>query len=380
MPMYNNRLANGGRIRELDGIRGLAILLILILHYFVEITPTKYALLFRLAWSGVDLFFVLSGFLIAGILLDAKNSASYYRTFYLRRFYRIIPVYAIWLGIFVVAVLGIGSRGGPALTGVFNAGIPLWTYFLFLQNFAMAILGGFGSYWMGITWSLAVEEQFYLVLPLLVRRLTGKGLLAGSVAVILVAPALRFVFHLSGSKPLVAYTLLPTRADALAFGVLLALAYRHEKVWHWLCTNRTSIYLVFLLLMLGIVAWTLLGLDLTATIGFSWLAALYSTLMLLVLAKPGPLERRVFGGSPLVNLGTVAYAVYLFHSGVLHLFHYLAFRNTPIVNSPLTLMLTLLALFATLLLAQISWRFLEKPLIRRGHARYRYVTSEPSPV
>ncbi len=378
--MYNNRLANGGRIRELDGIRGLAILLILILHYFVEITPTKYALLFRLAWSGVDLFFVLSGFLIAGILLDAKNSASYYRTFYLRRFYRIIPVYAIWLGIFVVAVLGIGSRGGPALTGVFNAGIPLWTYFLFLQNFAMAILGGFGSYWMGITWSLAVEEQFYLVLPLLVRRLTGKGLLAGSVAVILVAPALRFVFHLSGSKPLVAYTLLPTRADALAFGVLLALAYRHEKVWHWLCTNRTSIYLVFLLLMLGIVAWTLLGLDLTATIGFSWLAALYSTLMLLVLAKPGPLERRVFGGSPLVNLGTVAYAVYLFHSGVLHLFHYLAFRNTPIVNSPLTLMLTLLALFATLLLAQISWRFLEKPLIRRGHARYRYVTSEPSPV
>ncbi len=378
--MYNNRLANGGRIRELDGIRGLAILLILILHYFVEITPTKYALLFRLAWSGVDLFFVLSGFLIAGILLDAKNSASYYRTFYLRRFYRIIPVYAIWLGIFVVAVLGIGSRGGPALTGVFNAGIPLWTYFLFLQNFAMAILGGFGSYWMGITWSLAVEEQFYLVLPLLVRRLTGKGLMAGSVAVILVAPALRFIFHLSGSKPLVAYTLLPTRADALAFGVLLALAYRHEKVWHWLCTNRTSIYLVFLLLMLGIVAWTLLGLDLTATIGFSWLAALYSTLMLLVLAKPGPLERRVFGGPPLVNLGTVAYAVYLFHSGVLHLFHYLAFRNTPIVNSPLTLMLTLLALFATLLLAQISWRFLEKPLIRRGHARYRYVTSEPSPV
>jgi len=374
--MYNSRLANGerkrGRVRELDGIRGLAILLILILHYFVEIAPTRYALLFRLAWSGVDLFFVLSGFLIAGILLDARNSASYYKTFYLRRFYRIIPLYAIWLGIFVITVPAVGARGGPPLTETFNAYIPLWTYFLFLQNFAIAIKQGFGSYWMGITWSLAVEEQFYLVLPLLVRRLTGKGLLAGSIGAILVAPALRFLFHLSGSKPLVAYTLLPTRADALAFGVLLALAYRNEKVWHWLSANRTAIYLVFLLLMVGIIAWTILGLDLTATIGFSWLAAFYASLMVLVLAKPGALERRVFGSPVLVKLGTVAYAVYLLHSGILHLYHYFIFHATPIVNNPPTLFVTLLALFTTLALAQISWVYLENPLIRKARLRYDY--------
>jgi peptidoglycan/LPS O-acetylase OafA/YrhL len=325
-----------------------------------------------LAWSGVDLFFVLSGFLIAGILLDARNSASYYKTFYLRRFYRIIPLYAIWLGIFVITVPAVGARGGPPLTETFNAYIPLWTYFLFLQNFAIAIKQGFGSYWMGITWSLAVEEQFYLVLPLLVRRLTGKGLLAGSIGAILVAPALRFLFHLSGSKPLVAYTLLPTRADALAFGVLLALAYRNEKVWHWLSANRTAIYLVFLLLMVGIIAWTILGLDLTATIGFSWLAAFYASLMVLVLAKPGALERRVFGSPVLVKLGTVAYAVYLLHSGILHLYHYFIFHATPIVNNPPTLFVTLLALFTTLALAQISWVYLENPLIRKARLRYDY--------
>jgi peptidoglycan/LPS O-acetylase OafA/YrhL len=103
------------------------------------------------------------------------------------------------------------------------------------------------------------------------------------------------------------------------------------------------------------------------------------TLILLCLAKPGPIERFVFGGPVLVHLGTVAYAVYLFHSGVLHLFHYFAFHETPIVNSPSTLMVTLIALATTLLLAQISWRFLEKPLIRRGHKKYGYVTSGPSP-
>jgi peptidoglycan/LPS O-acetylase OafA/YrhL len=320
-----------------------------------------------LAWSGVDLFFVLSGYLIAGILLDAESAVSYYKTFYFRRFYRIIPLYVIWLGIFVIGVLAVGSRGGPAMNAIFNDYIPLWTYFLFLQNIAISIKGGFGSFWMGITWSLAVEEQFYFLLPLLVRRLNRKALLVVSVGVILIDPVLRVMSHLSGATALVSY-----RADALAFGVLLALAYRHEKVWHLLRANRTSIYLVFLFLMVGIVAWTLLGLDLTTTIGFSWMAAFYASLMLLVLAKPGPLERRVFGCPPLVKLGTIAYAVYLFHSGILHLYHYFVFHDLPVVNSPLTLLVTLLALFTTLLLAQISWVFLEKPLIRKARDQYRY--------
>jgi peptidoglycan/LPS O-acetylase OafA/YrhL len=92
----NVRLA--GRIPELDGIRGLAILLVLILHYIVEGLGSSHsfaAQALRLSWSGVDLFFVLSGFLIGGILLDAKQSDAYYRTFYLRRISRILPLYGI---------------------------------------------------------------------------------------------------------------------------------------------------------------------------------------------------------------------------------------------------------------------------------------------
>src|SRR5438477_3577880 len=94
-------LSLSGRIPELDGLRGLAIGSVLIWHYFMvpivtaPATPLSYALVFgRLTWSGVDLFFVLSGFLIGGILLDARKASNYFQVFYTRRFFRIVPIYA----------------------------------------------------------------------------------------------------------------------------------------------------------------------------------------------------------------------------------------------------------------------------------------------
>src|SRR5271155_3009302 len=98
-----------GRIAELDGIRGLAIGMVLIYHYFlIRIdVPVRSAAAYalstgRLAWSGVDLFFVLSGFLIGGILLEARGSVNYFRVFYTRRFFRIVPIYALLLLCFPV--------------------------------------------------------------------------------------------------------------------------------------------------------------------------------------------------------------------------------------------------------------------------------------
>ena len=99
------------RIPELDGIRGLAMVLVLVWHYLVVQvqvppgSPAAYALkLFSLTWAGVDLFFVLSGFFISGILMDNRNGECYYRTFYMRRFCRIFPLYYLLLGIFAVMV------------------------------------------------------------------------------------------------------------------------------------------------------------------------------------------------------------------------------------------------------------------------------------
>lgn len=153
------------RIPELDGLRGLAILLVVLLHYVKDgVTGTGiwYSLglaPLRLAGTGVDLFFVLSGFLIGGILLDVKTTDTYYRTFYLRRFHRILPVYFLWLLLFACGL----ALADPRVKGMFNQALPIWSYPLFLQNFAMAVQGTFGAQWLMVTWSLAVEEQFYLL-------------------------------------------------------------------------------------------------------------------------------------------------------------------------------------------------------------------------
>ena len=124
-------------------------------------------------WSGVDLFFVLSGFLITGILRDQRSSSRYWRTFYLRRACRVLPLYAILLGGFALAI-AFGASNVPGLWWLFYTPMPLWSYATFTQNFFMAVAGGTGANWMGVSWSLAVEEQFYLVLPLVVYLLPKR--------------------------------------------------------------------------------------------------------------------------------------------------------------------------------------------------------------
>src|SRR5579863_2282559 len=167
------------RVPSLDGIRGFAILLVMLWHgLFVPLSnlpnhPVAERLigLGRLSWSGVDLFFVLSGFLIGGILLDASASTSYFSTFYIRRAHRILPLYAAVVSCVLIA---------PRLFGGWNHWasnqISVGYYATFLQNFWMAKNNLFGSNVLGVTWSLAVEEQFYLSLPIAIRYLSRSQL------------------------------------------------------------------------------------------------------------------------------------------------------------------------------------------------------------
>jgi peptidoglycan/LPS O-acetylase OafA/YrhL len=131
------------RIPELDGLRGVAILSVLIFHYFEPQGPTPphslthYAQrLVLMGWSGVDLFFMLSGFLIGGILLDARESRSYFSTFYVRRFFRIIPIYYVWIAAYVVVVtLAFGFLLRHSNYGVLpHPDFAVYAHFLFLQN------------------------------------------------------------------------------------------------------------------------------------------------------------------------------------------------------------------------------------------------------
>src|ERR1700680_2364594 len=153
-----------GRIPELDGLRGMAILLVLVGHYFAVPGIGEASLLngywFRLGWTGVDLFFVLSGFLIGGILLDARNSPTYFKTFYARRFFRIIPIYYAWIALYIVliAVAGPTVQAHPHFGEKPPLDFRIYAHFVFLQNLEflhLAVLTGLAWAWFGPTWSLA---------------------------------------------------------------------------------------------------------------------------------------------------------------------------------------------------------------------------------
>lgn len=376
----NPRLA--GRIPELDGIRGLAILLVLLYHYFLlGFHPAIHTWQWyaqaplRLAWSGVDLFFVLSGFLIGGILCDAKNSDSYYKTFYARRIHRIFPLYFLWVAIFLVGLFLTGPESPSPLRSLFNRDLPLWPYFVFLQNFFMSAHRDFGAQWLRITWSLAVEEQFYLVLPWIVRTFTTRGLAIVTAASVLCAPIFRYVLWLSGNDYFGPYTLLLSRADGLGMGVLIAIACRNERTWTWLAERRKYLYPALLVFGCGTALLYLrhyLEDRPFYVFGLSWVAAFYATLLTLTVVNPGRIETSIFRHVLLGKLGTIAYAVYIFHEGTNRLLHFAVFGTEPNIKDWQSLAITLLSVVIVMVLAAVSWRFMEKPLIRSAHTKYLY--------
>lgn len=137
------------RVPELDGLRGLAILLVLIWHYGLAVLKIPIGLfagplilILNLAWSGVDLFFVLSGFLIGGILLDNREAPYYFKAFYTRRIFRIFPLYFMWLAIFaLVVLLALPSAPATPAAWLWGSPLPWWSYVTFTQNFVMSSIG-----------------------------------------------------------------------------------------------------------------------------------------------------------------------------------------------------------------------------------------------
>ncbi len=139
----------------------------------------------------MDLFFVLSGFLIGGILLDAKNSENYYRTFYARRIHRIFPIYYGWILLYLL-IRTVGTRWIPSFLPIAAGGLKHLPFdLLFVQNFTQLPFGTLDWYWFLVTWSLAVEEQFYPVAPVVIRSLSRASLTITLCATVVLAPILR---------------------------------------------------------------------------------------------------------------------------------------------------------------------------------------------
>jgi peptidoglycan/LPS O-acetylase OafA/YrhL len=368
------------RIPELDGVRGIAILLVLVWHFVgapLGQLPGPAAQLVQrilgIAGSGVDLFFVLSGFLIGGILLDHRTSPRYFRAFYARRLTRILPLYFVWLGLFFVLVAAFPHfTASPAVRPIFADPLPAWSYATFTQNLVMARQETLGPAWLGITWSLAIEEQFYLLLPLMIRFIAPVRLPFACAVLILAAPVFRLVGDRHGIYG--GFVIMPCRADSLLLGVLCAILLRRQGVRDVILQWRSGLYGLLVALSSGVVASCFLPLRFGYGSYFLLaFAVLYTSFLLLaVTERRGPVTW-IVRNRFLRWLGILAYGVYLFHQAINGLAHGLVLGRQPRFGSLAEIAVTLGAVAVTLSLALLSWRFFEKPLVTWGRS-VRYET------
>jgi peptidoglycan/LPS O-acetylase OafA/YrhL len=306
----------GANVPALDGLRGVAVLLVLTFH-FAHIGgaggAVERALLgaTRAGWAGVDLFFVLSGFLITGILLDARGGQGYFRAFYARRVLRIFPLHYAYLAVlFLVLPLLL-----PAVDVRRDTQGWLWSY---LGNVLFAREGGFhASPFTGHFWSLAVEEQFYLLWPLVVWLLPRRRLALLCLGLVAGAFALRFAIHRTTFNATAAYVLTPARMDALGMGALVAVAVR-EPTW-WPRARRAAPGVLAAAAAAVGAVWArqggLFGGDPAVQVwAFGPLAAGFAAVLVLALDGAGsPAFTRGLSWRPLRTAGKYGYGLYVLH-------------------------------------------------------------------
>jgi peptidoglycan/LPS O-acetylase OafA/YrhL len=304
------------RVPELDGIRGIAILVVVIFHWITlqaqSILPERIENILNFGWSGVDLFFVLSGFLIGGILLDARDSPNYFKVFYVRRFYRIMPLY----GAICVVTLVIYHAHLSTHAWLFREPkLPWYSYLTFAQNFWMVKLHTLGYWQLAVTWSLAVEEQFYLTLPLVIRFTSRKTLPYVLGVGVLLAPLIRIVLWFAVDRQSATYSaayLAPCRMDALLLGVLAACAVRDAVCWERLQAHKAVVGAASIALGMGFLELihrrsSTLSFAMVS-IGYTLIALFYVALLLLGMTQTAFVSR-LFRFRGLTELGILAYGL-----------------------------------------------------------------------
>lgn len=363
-------------IQELDGIRGVAILLILVHHFFTISYPhTKLdwvvALGVRPLWVGVDLFFVLSGFLITRILVYKAGKPRYLRNFYARRSLRIFPLYYASLVIFLFLLPLMPWSGFDAYREIPREQREY--FFFYLINYFIPESGTLGN--LTHFWSLCVEEHFYLIWPLLVLiapRKVFRVALAGIVFVI----ALRIVAMQADWPASWSYHATHSRIDALLMGALTSQVYAKVTV----PGRRTRAILWAIMLVSGAtffyagLVWNVRGSGIGPIVAMPPLNLMWSCFLLLVLWNGFHSKlSRLFRGRILRAAGKYSYGLYIFHWPALYLATYLLYGsamapNGPDGRFPATASAALLATVVMLVLAITSWNLLEKPCL--GLKRY----------
>lgn len=373
-----------GVILPLDGLRGVAILMVMLHHstHFRQTTSFDGPFLSLLAfcWTGVDLFFVLSGFLITGILLDTRDGERYFTNFYARRILRIFPLYylVLLLAFFVLpmfpAIFAVltGQVGVPPEEQVAalaaQADVPQWPYWLYVSNFSIADRGWAHGV-ADISWSLSIEEQFYLVWPLLIWLFAPRRIAWLCTAIFVAEVFARAYARTSDVAALPLYVITWFRLDGLVIGALLAIALRRGIMPD---LDR---------LVPAVVTVAVAGLIVCAVqgghpwwwnrrmqqFGYSLIAVTAGAMLVSAINRPADsLWPRMLSAGWLRAFGKYSYCLYLIHVPVMRAIREYVFNPWEhAALSPFTgqMLFYFAATAPAFALAWLSWRLFEAPIL-----------------
>jgi peptidoglycan/LPS O-acetylase OafA/YrhL len=342
-------------IPAFDGLRGLAILIVVLYHCHPRLQGTFLEGLIVWGWSGVSLFFVLSGFLITGIILDSGPTPRFYSNFFARRFLRIWPVYWLLLFLFYFFFPCVFSGYRWMFHDIVAA--PWLFLLLFVQNLWPVALPGT----LGPTWSLAIEQQFYLFWTPIARRLPARWLLLVGSAMLATSPLVRLFY---GNRFTPTNTI--THLDGLAVGSLIAIALRvlpwSHDAWKWIGRGALAMGTAGVALMLHHgSAFT----DTLLSIGFGGM------LLAALLGQAGArtnLYCRFLTLRPLAFIGKISYGLYVTHILVFSVLG--GYVDAPLnrFGIPGNLAIVAIRLAASIGFATLMWYRFEKPIL--GLKRY----------
>jgi peptidoglycan/LPS O-acetylase OafA/YrhL len=361
----------------------------MLLHFVANVPPSNWfesaiVDITKYGSYGVELFFVLSGFLITGILYDARDDPQYFRNFYMRRLLRIFPLYYGVLALLFFLAPLIPMFRGPTLDYLVDRQAWAWLYAV---NIYIAKHGEWSLSYIDHFWSLAIEEHFYLFWPLVVFLLARRprALIAVSLMTSLGAVLARVIGSLMGLSWWTTYTLTPFRLDGLALGAFLGVAARQSGLDR-LARAVPLVAAVAGGLLAATFVWTLLvsreGLELMLPVRATLILVLLACLLVWALIAP---ERsatsRFFCSRSMVFLGTYSYGLYVFHHFIsyymtanrtdLALAHWLGSHGAAVVLQ------ALLGVSASLAVSYLSYHLFEKRFLRLK--RWFDTSKEPAP-